>query len=467
MWFTINRLSFSLLTACFGTVLFGIPAAAEYRSADERFTMALTGDSIITRRLSVYDEPEYLRMIELIRDADVAFTNLEVLFHDYETYPMAISGGTWMRAAPELARELTWAGFDLVSRANNHTGDYGVEGMRITSRHVREAGLTDAGVGESLAEAREARFLETGKARVALVSLSSTFARHMSAGPSRDDMPPRPGLNPLRYDTTYEVEAGEFERLKALGTSLGQFVNQDGGPRGLKEDKPDEMELFGRKFRLADANRVRTAPKQADVDAIAAVVNNARRVADFVIVTMHAHEGQKRSEPAEFLPVVARAMIDAGADVFVGHGPHALRGIEIYAGKPILYSLGDFIFQNETLLRLPYDNYARYDLGDDAHVADFNDARYKNDTAGFPANPEIWEAVVAVPVFENKELVELALHPITLGYGLPRQVRGRPMLADRELGAKILNDLKERSRPFGTTITERRGVGYVELESGD
>ncbi|MFT4873498.1 CapA family protein [Congregibacter sp.] len=459
-----QRIVFRLLASCSACLVFQAPTWAEFRSADERFSMALTGDSIITRKLSVYDEPEYLQMIDLIRGADVAFTNLEVLFHDYEPYPMATSGGTWMRAAPELAAELSWAGFDLLARANNHTGDYGVEGMRLTTRHVREAGLLDAGVGESLAEAREAKFLETSKARVALISLSSSFATHMGAGASRDDMPARPGLNPLRYDTTYEVTADEFDRLKALGMSLGQFTDQDGDPRGLDEDKPDEMELFGRDFRLTDNNRVRTTANEKDVEAIAAVVSNAKRLADFVIVTIHAHEGHKRSEPAEFLPVFARAMIDAGADVFVGHGPHALRGIEIYDGKPIMYSLGDFIFQNETLLRLPYDNYARYKLGENAHLADFNDKRYKNDSEGFPANPEIWEAVVAVPVFENRELVELALHPITLGYGLPRQVRGRPMLADAELGAKIINDLRERSTPFGTRIVERRGIGYVDLE---
>ncbi|MFK7828634.1 MAG: CapA family protein [Congregibacter sp.] len=460
---TTNPTFFRLVVFLLACLICQAPTWAQFRSADERFSMALTGDSIITRKLSVYDEPEYLQMIELIRGADLAFTNLEVLFHDYEPYPMATSGGTWMRADPELASELSWAGFDLLARANNHTGDYGVEGMRLTTQHVREAGLLGAGVGESLAEAREAKFLETSKARVALISLASSFAKHMGAGPSRDDMPARPGLNPLRYDTTYEVVADEFERLKALGMSLGQFTNQDGEPRGLKENTPDEMELFGLDFKLADSNRVRTTVNEKDMLAIAAVVNNAKRVADFVIVTMHAHEGQKRSEPAEFLPVFARAMIDAGADVFVGHGPHALRGIEIYDGKPIMYSLGDFIFQNETLLRLPYDNYARYELGENNHLADFNDKRYKNDTSGFPANPEIWEAVVAVPVFENKALVELALHPITLGYGLPRQVRGRPMLADDELGAKIINDLRERSTPFGTRIVERGGVGYVDL----
>ena len=87
------------------------------------FSMALTGDAIITRKLSVYNEPPFLEMIKLIRSADVAFTNFEMLLHDYEPYPMHKSGGTYMRAEPSMAKELIWAGFDIVSTANNHTGD--------------------------------------------------------------------------------------------------------------------------------------------------------------------------------------------------------------------------------------------------------------------------------------------------------------------------------------------------------
>ncbi|MEM7504243.1 MAG: hypothetical protein AAF417_19540, partial [Pseudomonadota bacterium] len=68
-------------------------AVAQHQLADGDFSMALTGDSIITRPLSVYNEPQFLEMIDLIRSADVAFTNLEILFHDYEPYPMAESGG--------------------------------------------------------------------------------------------------------------------------------------------------------------------------------------------------------------------------------------------------------------------------------------------------------------------------------------------------------------------------------------
>lgn len=442
----------------------GFSAQAQHQQADGEFTMALTGDTIITRPLSPYKEPEFLEMIELIRGSDMAFTNLEMLFHDYEPYPAAVSGGTWMRGDPRLAGEIVWAGFDMVSRANNHTGDYGVLGQQLTTKYVKEAGLIDAGVGESLAEAREAKFLETGKARVALVSVASTFASHMAAGRSRDSVPPRPGLNPLRYSQTYILPEDEWENLRKTGESLGLFTTQDGEPRGTFDNRPDAFNLYGYWFEKGAEAGVRTEANKKDMEEINAVIRNAKTLADYVIVTSHSHEQKgPREIPADFIGEFARAAIDAGADVFVGHGPHVLRGIELYKGKAILYSLGDFMFQNETLLRLPADNYDSYGLDDNAHVADFNDRRYQGGTSGFPALPEIWEAVIAIPTFTGDNMTELALHPITLGHGLPEQVRGRPLLAKGELGDKILNDLIVRSQPYGVEIENRNGVGYVKI----
>jgi len=437
----------------FPYLLFFTTAATAAQSS-ERLTMALTGDSIITRKLSVYEEPEFLEMIALIRGADVAFTNVEMLFHDYESYPMASSGGTYMRAQPELAKELAWAGFDLGSLANNHSGDFGPKAMLLSAQRVREAGITAAGVGKSLAEAREAKFLETTKGRIALVSVASTFPSHATASPSRDDIPPRPGLNPLRHETTYHVSRERLENLRATMRELSMNPPDDG----------DTLRFLRNRFVASDRPDVVTEPDADDLRAIGAVVRNASRQADYTIVAIHAHEGDKsRFVPAQFLVAFARAMIDAGADVFVGHGPHVLRGIEIYRGKPILYSLGDFMFQNETLQRFPYENYARFGLGEDQGLADFNDARYKNDSVGFPATPEIWESVVAMPVFEGGALVGLTLHPISLGFGEPRTVRGRPRFADDALSRKIVEDLKRLSAPFGTDIDVVDGVGIVRL----
>ncbi len=359
-----------------------------------RLTMALTGDTIITRRLSVHREPRFLELIELIRGADLAFTNLEMLFHDYESHPATDSGGIHFRADPVLARELAWAGFDALARANNHAGDYGVAGMRSTTRHVAEAGLVQAGIGESLAEAREARFLETADGRVAMVSVASTFPASSRAGRSRDDVPARPGLNPLRFSTTYVITRERFEALGATLRDLGGPV-----PAG------DTLRAFGRRFVVGDRPGVRTVPHAGDLEEIAAVVTNASRLADHTVVTIHAHEGaQDRFVPADFLVTFARAMVDAGADIFVGHGPHVLRGIELYRGTPILYSLGDFVFENETIQRLAFDDYARLGLGPDTHVADLNDRRYDFGRRSFPADPEIWESVVAVPSWRGSSL---------------------------------------------------------------
>lgn len=419
-------------------------------------TMVLTGDSIITRRLSVYSEPQFLKLIEIIRTADVAFTNLEILFHDYEPYPMHESGGTYLRAEPSLAKELVWAGFDLVSRANNHAGDFGVLGMQLTTKYVEEAGLVQAGVGRSLAEAREARFLETGKARIALISCASTFPDHARASRSRDDIPPRPGLNPLRFTTTYVVTADQLEYLRSL---LQQW--------GLTPPKESDQLMFLRqRIVKGEAPEIRTSLNQDDLTEITAVIRNASGLADLTIVSVHSHEqGKDRFSPAPFLVDFAHAAIEAGADVVVNHGPHILKGIEIYKGKPIFYSLGNFIFQNETPLRLPQENYEAYRLGEDKHVADFNEARYSSDRRGFPSQPEYWESVVASLKWQGKELQEIKLIPISLGFGKPRWVRGRPLLADPTLSRKIIEDLKKLSQPFGVTISfeEKEKVGIVVI----
>ena len=70
---------------------------------------------------------------------------------------------------------------------------------------------------------------------------------------------------------------------------------------------------------------------------------------------------------------------------------------------------------------------------------------------------------MAVPRFDGHSLQELALHPITLGFGGSRTARGRPMLADGALGDKILGDVERLSKPFGTRMTIRNGVAQVEI----
>ena len=81
---------------------------------------------------------------------------------------------------------------------------------------------------------------------------------------------------------------------------------------------------------------------------------------------------------------IHKKCIDAGATTYIIHGPHQLRGIDIYKGRPIFYSLGNFIFQNETIDPMPADYYEKYGLPDTALASDLYDARFKNGTSGFP-----------------------------------------------------------------------------------
>jgi len=92
-----------------------------------------------------------------------------------------------------------------------------------------------------------------------------------------------------------------------------------------------------------------------DIARTAAVVDSVRELVDLLVVTFHGGaEGARAlhvpqaaeslgSEPRGDLRAWTRAVIDAGADAVVGHGPHVLRGIESYQGKPIVYSLGNFL----------------------------------------------------------------------------------------------------------------------------
>src|SRR4051812_10734878 len=122
--------------------------------AKDQTVFALTGDAIINRRLSTSGLPEVGSMFDLIRKADVAFTNFETLVHDFTLSGAQQSGGTYMGSPRFVTDELAWAGFDLLGLANNHTNDFGVDGMRSTVAALQKTNFIYAGIGENLALAR-------------------------------------------------------------------------------------------------------------------------------------------------------------------------------------------------------------------------------------------------------------------------------------------------------------------------
>ncbi len=455
------RLPYLLLPTMAALLAFSVPSASTLVAQESQFedargdmSFALAGDAIITRKMSPYREPEFLALAEIIRAQTAAFVNLEILFHDYEpdVIPAASSGGTYMRAEPELAHELAWLGFDMVSFSNNHTMDFGAGGARRTKEATEAAGLAIAGFGENLSEARAPVYVDTPGGRVALISVASTFNDAMRAGHQRPDMRGRPGLSPLRYERRVTLTSDQMEALRgALSAVRSSYATAS------------PLRFGGTAFVEGSELGVTTVPHAGDVADIVAVVKEARRQAKWVVVTSHTHEGtEDRSVPADFIVEAAREFVDAGADMFVGHGPHILRAIEIRNGKPIFYSLANFIFQNETVEFQPADNYEAFGLGHEDHPGHFQDVRIEaGGASSFPAGKGFWESVVPVVEFEAGNLSEIRLYPITLGFELPRPVRGRPMLADAELGQEVLEELQELSAAFGTTIQIEDGVGVI------
>jgi len=424
-------------------------------SIADGFTLAAVGDCIISRPVS--QTPGFSPVGKIIRDADVAFGNFEGTAIDLTltpAVPQAEFGGVWIIGTPAVAKDLKAIGFDLVSRANNHATDWGLEGMRQTSRALDEAGIVHAGVGEDRAAARGARYFDTDKGRVALISLASTFTPLSRSAPPMGQAPGRPGVNALRTTRYAFVSADELRMLRKL--------RDDQPPDSVRvpEKEPaDELELFGVRYKAADHRGFSYVMDAVDEREIIKSIRSAKQLADFVVVAIHAHEPGNWSEvPADFLPKLAHEAVDAGADEFIGHGPHQIRGVEIYRGKPIFYSLGNFIFQLDLLEPVGSDLYEQYKMdGTQATDAEFN-AMWNQLIFG----GEVWyQSVVTTTRFEKGRAAEIQLRPVDLNYAARGADRGVPRPAAADVAKIVLERMQRLSQPFGTRVAIESGVGII------
>lgn len=430
-------------------------------------TLALTGDSIVQRRLLTKTDPVLLPLFEKIRAADISFTNLEVLPNDYRGDPALESGGSHFGAPAWVVDELTEAGFDLFAFATNHCLDYGVSGLLASIENLEKRQVSWAGVGRNLEDAQRPTYHTHPNGTVAMISCSATFAKGQEASAQRPDMPGRPGLAPLRHDTVYEITAPQMAVVKEMAEHLGlEAKRKTMLQMGFGAHPGDEsVYSFGdMQFRVAETPGVKVTARAKDVDAMAHWVREARLSADLVMVSFHAHEqGTDKETPSMFLPAFARRMIDEGADMVVGHGPHLLRGMEIYQGKPIFYSLGNFFGQNELVPRLPSDSYDRFRADPSLKPGEVYRKRTNNDQRGFPSDRKYWESVVPFCVFDDRQLVSIEIQPVGLGLGEKAHSRGRPRLAVGDEAQSILARFASLSAPFGTSLDIDGDVARVRL----
>lgn len=206
---------------------------------------------------------------DLLRSADFRIGNLEC--------PIAASGIPLenkiysFRADPRVLRVLRGR-FDVLSVANNHSGDQGRAAFMETLAHLDAAGIRTVGGGAHLAAAHAPLMLEKHGLRIALLAYNEFKPRRFEAGANW------PGI-------------------------------------AWSEDSQV----------LADIRAARAAG------------------ADLVIPFMH-WGWEREAAPSARQRQLARLMIDAGADAVVGSHPHVTQGADLYRGKPIVWSLGNFVF---------------------------------------------------------------------------------------------------------------------------
>jgi poly-gamma-glutamate capsule biosynthesis protein CapA/YwtB (metallophosphatase superfamily) len=237
----------------------------------------------------------FTQAADTLRQGDVVFCQLECnLTEGGSRLPQARHTH---RSTAAAANAMRGAGFTVVSFAGNHCMDWGKEGFFDTIDNLEGAGLNVVGVGANIAQAREPVVVEANGVTTAFLAYSSILP--MSYWAEAD----RPGCAPMRAFTVYEQ---------------------------IEHDQP------------GTPARVHTYSNRADLEAMQADIAKAKSLADVVVVSHHWGIHFVPAVLADYQREVAYAAIDAGADLILGHHAHILKGIEVYKGKVIFYSLSNF-----------------------------------------------------------------------------------------------------------------------------
>jgi poly-gamma-glutamate capsule biosynthesis protein CapA/YwtB (metallophosphatase superfamily) len=367
------------------------------------------GDMIFNQQISTLPEPYHRQLLRIMQEADIAYGNLEFSINSHPELQRPFYN---FRADPAFAWEVAAIGINLVSMANNHALDFGPAGLEDCLKALDHAQITHAGAGLTLAEAHEPGTMgvQSQKTRFALLSY-------------------------MRYWTS------KYRCRDPSGPCLATINPADILVAG-KDGKVEEVE----------------GPIDSDIEAMEDDVVLAKRHNDVVIVALHNHDVshhraygiQDHTPPND--QIMYRRAVDAGADMVIGTGPHVLRGIEIYKGKPIFYSLGDFIYQYRTPDKIPIDL---------IHQRDGEIARPTNVSVWDRRDPDfIFEGVMLRVVINQEKVRKIQLIPFTIDDEGP--LYGVPRLASTKRCKEILERMQKLSEPYGTTIVNKGW--YAEME---
>lgn len=253
-----------------------LPAVCQ-RSPGSEVRLAFMGDLMLVDgpgRVIRQGRDPWTQVAQRLRGADLRVGNLESLV---ATTGQPVGNKLHTFRAPPSVLPVLQRHVDVVTVANNHSGDFGRAAFAEMLDLLERAGLPYFGGGRNLRAAHDPYVVTCKGVKIAFLGYNEYFPRTFEAGPD--------------------------------------FA-------GVAWSEDEQV--------VADIRRARTV-----------------HGADLVIPFMHW--GQEHEQEADVRQrALARRMIDAGADLVVGSHPHVVQDTEVYRGKPIVYSLGNFIFDGYT-----------------------------------------------------------------------------------------------------------------------
>ena len=448
-----------------------IPTTRKPASVQNGFVLTSIGELLYSRPMASARDTAIQSVFKLIKAGDVTIGNQEVLFHDRATFKGSGYGNGLLRGEAGLAKDEKALGFDLITLANNHALDWGAEGILETHRLLTEVGIVPVGAGPTRAAAFAPGYFRASRGQVALVGVTSTINNpHSDANDATEETPARPGAAVLRTRRVTLITPAVHAELRAVLAKLNGGREDDG--RG------NDISLGGNVYRASATPGVHYDMNAFDQAQILRSIREGKQNADLAVFTIHAHQsgGSNEEDPTipDFLVELFHNAVDAGADVIMGHGPHFLRGIEIYKGKPIFYGLGAFFLSGDIVVmgNSATANAYRTPADERAQVAPTRPApgAPQPPPAGMRiatpgGNPAQWyDGLVVNTVFDGDRMKEVRLYPLDLGNTYDRSRRGLPHLASAENSRRILEKLQSLSARFGTTIEIDGSVGIIRLQ---
>ncbi len=233
---------------------------------------------------------------EYLNSADLLFGQLEAVVTDKGA--PACQARLPLRIYPSAGECLKRAGFDVMSNAGNHVLDWGFEGYYDTMRHMADAGIDIVGAGDNITEARKPviKTLDDGTT-VGFLAYCSILPQDYWA------LPDRPGANPMRALTAAPL------------------------------NEPDQPETPVTLY---------SWPHPKDLANMLEDIEKLRPQVDILVVSQHWGIHFTPAVIAQYQRYVGHFALDAGADIVVGHHSHILKGIEVYKGKVLAYSLANY-----------------------------------------------------------------------------------------------------------------------------